>query len=331
MRKICSWSFGLCVAGGILVGCVLAMPSFAASPDRGAAGVGKTAKPQFWFEDNNQREAGGYPPDFREMFEHPETWKELRASIDVYYMRGNTLKNLFDDLGEAFVRDRFAKVLKDANIPVAIDNIPSNTSSIRKLAEYGVTISHAALQSSISKCSPEEVPARVEQTIQEIIEFGKKLPGTKIGLVDANPTKGRPWQEPYRRLVEGVRAGGGHLDFIHLDCPCDAANSGRRISWKKIKDVEQFVHNDLGIQFGLICTSATGGKASDEQFYKDVMAIPDRYLKGPTCPDHFIIMSWYPHPSRSLPEDAPKGHYPMTKTALHFVRKLAAAFPQGNE
>ena len=331
MRKICSRLIGLCVAGGILVGCALAMPSFAASPDRIPAGVGKTAKPQFWFEDNNQREAGGYPPDFREMFEHPETWKELLASIDVYYMRGNTLRNLFDDLGEAFVRDRFAKVLKDANIPVAIDNIPSNTSSIRKLAGYGVTISHAALQSSISKCSSEEVPARVEQTIQEIIEFGNKLPGTKIGLVDANPTKGRPWQEPYRRLVEGVRAGGGHLDFIHLDCPCDAANSGRRISWKKIKEVERFVHNDLGIQFGLICTSATGGKASDEQFYKDVMAIPDRYLKGPTCPDHFIIMSWYPHPSRSLPEDAPKGQYPMTKTALHFVRKLAAAFPQGNE
>ena len=283
-------------------------------------------KPQFWFEDNNQRKAGGYPPDFRAMFEHPEAWKELRSRIDVYYMRGNTLKNLFKDMGEAFMRDHFAKVLKEAKIPLAIDGITGDTSRIQKMSEYGVTVSYAALQSEISKCPPEEVSARVDQAIRDIIEFGKKMPGTKIGLIDANPTKGRPWQEPYRHLVQGVRAGGGHIDFIHLDCPCDAANSGRRVSWEKIKEVERFVHS-LGLHFGLICTSADGGKTSDERFYKDVMAIPERYVKDRTCPDHFIIMSWYPHPSRSLPENAPEGQYPMTKTSLHFARKLANAFP----
>ena len=51
------------------------------------------------------------------------------------------------------------------------------------------------------------------------------------------------------------------------------------------------MHNDLHLQFGLICTSAGGGKASDKSFYKDVTTIPDRYLKDKTCPDHFVIMS----------------------------------------
>ena len=78
--------------------------------------------PQFWYEDNNMRRAGGYPPDFREMFTHPESWGSLRSLIDVYYIRGNTLQNIRSDLGEDFVRDCFVKVLSEAGIPIAIDN-----------------------------------------------------------------------------------------------------------------------------------------------------------------------------------------------------------------
>jgi len=55
---------------------------------------------EFWYEDNNMRKAGGYPEDFKEMFEKPETWKEMRSKLSVYYIRGNTLKNVINDLGE---------------------------------------------------------------------------------------------------------------------------------------------------------------------------------------------------------------------------------------
>ena len=36
----------------------------------------RKARPQFWYEDNNVRRAGGYPPDFQQMWEDPDSWKE---------------------------------------------------------------------------------------------------------------------------------------------------------------------------------------------------------------------------------------------------------------
>ena len=104
--------------------------------------------PKFWYEDNNQRQAGGYPPDFHEMFMRPEKWERLRGLIDVYYIRGNTLKNILAAYGEPFVRDHFVKVLRDGNIPIAIDNPIGTTQTIPLLRGYGATVSHAAVMYS---------------------------------------------------------------------------------------------------------------------------------------------------------------------------------------
>ena len=86
-----------------------------------AASAGYAGKTAFWYEDNNVRKAGGYPADFKEMFENPDSWSEMRSHLSVYFIRGNTLKNLVNDLGamgsEAFLWASGEK------IPVAIDNL----------------------------------------------------------------------------------------------------------------------------------------------------------------------------------------------------------------
>ena len=107
--------------------------------------------PQFWYEDNNMRRAGGYPPDFEQMFTEPDRWSRLRSLIDVYYLRGNTLQNLYRDLGEGFVRDRLVKVLKDSGIPIAIDNLSSWEKNIPLLSGLGAEVTALSLQSTLSK------------------------------------------------------------------------------------------------------------------------------------------------------------------------------------
>jgi len=285
---------------------------------------GADARPQFWYEDNNMRRAGGYPPDFHEMFTRPETWRQLRGHIDVYYIRGNTLKNIFNDYGEDFLRDHFVRVLNESGIPIAIDNPTQYKENITRLRRVGATVTHIALQSTLSKCKPDEAPARVPQAVAMVSEIHQAFPDIKIGLIDATPTKGRPYQDLYRSLVAGVKEAGARLDFIHLDCPSDQADEGRRVSWEKVKEVERFVQDELGLEFGFICVSAGDGKTSDKGFYERVTTIPDRYIREGGAPDHFILMSWFPHPARALPENAPEGEYPMTKVGLDLARNLEA-------
>lgn len=293
-----------------------------ASEEREATMTTKT--PQFWFEDNNVRRAGGYPADMREMFEQPEKWAELRERVDVYYIRGNTLRNLFNDFGDDFMRDHFARVLGEANIPIAIDNAIGLDESIPKLRSYGLTVSHVALQSVLSKGPPvseEEMDRRIEATIKQLVEIKQNFPNIQIGFICALPTKGRAYKEPYRRIAQGLKRAGHRLDFIQLDCPYPELERGARIDWPGAAECQRYVQEEIGADFGFICTS-TAGLESEERFYRDVMKILDHYPRGVRPPEHFVLMSWYHHPALSLPEDAPEGSYPMTKVGRDFARKL---------
>lgn len=68
------------------------------------------AEVSFWYEDNNLQRAGGCPDDFEEMFTSPDSWKELRSQVSVYYIRGSSLRNVRDDLGEDFFINKFCIV-----------------------------------------------------------------------------------------------------------------------------------------------------------------------------------------------------------------------------
>lgn len=293
---------------------------------------------EFWFEDNNMRRAGGYPPDFEQMFREPESWARLRSIIDVYYIRGNTLKNLCSDLGEDFVRNHFVKVLNESGISIAIDNLSNWEQNLALLEEYGAKVTAITMQSTLSKRvnhrteNVEDVlDQRIKQVVEDLASVHKSYPELRIGIIDALPTKGVKYKEAYRKLVDELDAKGLKLAYIHLDCPVDIAQQGVYIDWQGVKEVEQFVKEDLGLEYGFICTSNGGGMESDQLFYENVLKIPEAYPVAGGLPDHFIMMSWYPHPSRSLPEDAPEGRYPMTKTALDLATRLHRMVPSSEK
>lgn len=293
----------------------------------------RTVSPQktlFWYEDNNQGVAGGFPDDFERMFTNPDSWKELRSKIGVYYIRGNSLAALVKKYGEDFIKNKFVKVLARDGIVLAIDNPDSNDNAVPLLKRCGANVGYIALQSTLSKIpmpeykkdGPRLVAERVDQAVSTITALKKQYPGIKVGLIDATPTKGWDYATPYRELSRRLAANGTPLDFIHLDCPEELPTAGKNITWDKVFEVEDFVKNELKIPFGFICTSASGGRTSDAEFYNNVMQIPEHY-RGHR-PDQFIMMSWFPHPEHAIPENPPPGQFTMTKTALDLFKALSS-------
>jgi hypothetical protein len=86
--------------------------------------------------------------------------------------------------------------------------------------------------------------------------------------------------------------------------------------------VENFVRRDVAARFGLISTSRRGGETSDEAWSDYVLDVPRRYAKANGNPDEYVVMSWFAHPSSSIPEDAESGRFPDTKTVLAFAQQL---------
>jgi hypothetical protein len=288
--------------------------------------------PVFWYEDNNMNTAGGFPPDFTEMFTDPGKWEMLRDTLTVYLVRGNTLSNIINQEGESFIEDHFAPVLSVSNLSLAIDNPPPVSAwpvFYKLLTDNEITISHVALQSVLSKprndISPQydpELENRIQEVKNDIQAYHQTAPYVRYGIIDARPTKGWEYRNAYKRTQDALRSVALDLDFILLDCPYSYPLQGTNINWTNLKEVEAFVMDSLNAGYGLIMTDNTGGMESDQAFYDRVMAYASAYDKTGSVPDYFVLMSWFLHPSKALPENAPDGQYPMTKVGLELFNYL---------
>ena len=288
--------------------------------------------------------SGGMPPDFKEKFYQPDTWTQAREAIDVYYVRASTLLNSANGLDDSFLKDFFVPVLEESNVRIAIDaggatflnaQPPTDTTPItrelaliEKLRAMGGQVRYIALQSVLSKPLQRKgqvVEYPMQQRIQDVVEYAKtvreQLPDVELGIIDALPSKGQDYQGPYSQLTDAL-GDSLKLDFIHLDCPYELPQEGAKITWEQIKEVESFVKRDIEARFGLISTSRTGGETSDETWNDNVLDVPRQYAKANDHPDEYVIMSWFSHPSSSIPESAEPGQFPAMKTALSFAQGL---------
>jgi len=179
--------------------------------------------PQFWYEDNNMNTAGGFPPDFTQMFTDPSQWDNLRDTLSIYLVRGNTLNNIIKQEGEDFIKDYFAPVLVGANLSLALDNPPPVSTwpaFYKLLTDNGITVSHVGLQSVLSKprngVSPQynpELSARILEVKNDIKAYHQTAPDVRYGIIDARPTKGWEYKDAYLRTRDALRSIDLDLDF----------------------------------------------------------------------------------------------------------------------
>ncbi len=311
----------------------------------GSGGATARETAGLWYEDNNTGRAGGMPPDFKEKFYRPDLWAHAREATDVYYVRATTLLNPENSLDDSFLEGYFVPVLEESGVEIALDAVGANflhahpataagriereLALVEKLGAMGGRVGYVALQSVLSKPLREEgriVEYPMQQRIEDVVEYAKTaqewLPDVEIGIIDALPTKGLEYRDPYGRLAAALGNEGLGLDFVHLDCPYEIPQEGAKITWEGVKEVESFVREDVGARFGFVCTSRTGGETSDEAWNDNVLDAPRRYAEADGLPDEYVIMSWFPHPGSSVPESAGPGRFPDTKTVLSFAREL---------
>ena len=304
-----------------------------------ASGVFAT---DIWYEDSNLGKSGGIPSDFKEKFLHEDSFARATSYIDVYMVRSSVL-NAMDD---RFVTELFIPYLKRHHIKLAINTGGSTWTQIkgrervadrdldllRRLRELGASVDYVSLQSVLSKTPKidgQRADYSLAKRLADVVAFARAVhqvyPAAEIGIIDALPSQGRSYQEPYRRLRDALADAGLRLSYIHLDIPFDIPRGHRRgVTWDGIRAVERYVEDDLGLKFGYFTTTRKGGESSSKAFHAGVLASLECYAGVGGTPAAFIVASWFPYPDRTIPDDAIGDDYPAMRTVADFGRELDA-------
>jgi hypothetical protein len=292
-------------------------------------------------------QAGGLPPDFREMFTtRTAEWAQARRYIGIYVLRSTALRNPANALDDAFLGEHFLPNLREWQIDLALNVVGAmgvgcssvkqavmraEAEQIARIARLGGTVRALSLQSVLSKPASDVCPsygrdAAYAERIADIVAYAafmkERFPDVALGLVDAMVAKGWDYASVYRDLLAALAAAGLRLDFLHLDFPAEAATPG----WANARAAEDLIRSELGIRFGLLYTSNVAGRTSDAAFHDAVLAAYQQFHAAGGRPDHLILTSWHPYPSRDLPEDAAQG-FPFMKDVLEFSRLGGVALP----
>jgi hypothetical protein len=302
---------------------------------------------QIWYEDNNMAKPAGLPDDFQEKFARPEAWAGARKHIDTYMFRANIFGNKAGQVDDALLKNQIIPVLKQSGIKIALDVggatwrgfgnrddlLNEELRLVERIGKLGGEVSYISMQSILSKKlfdKGEEVPYPMEQRVADAVDYAKavkgRFPNIRIGIIDALPSHGKDYQSAYVALAKAFKANGLSLDHVILDLPYELVKERKAgMSWQKLLQVERFVKRDIGAKFGLIATSRKAGYQSDRDFHQAVMAMQENYAKAGGDPDFYLLASWFPHPSATIPDTAKGGDFPAMRTVLEFATAQPAA------
>ena len=293
-----------------------------------------------WYEDNNRGKGGGMPPDFVEKFHQPESFQQATRYINVYLMRANVLSVLDDQ----FLTTLFFPYLKKNNIKLAINAGGATWAQkpgrehvfnreidlLKRLKRLGVQVDYISLQSVLSKplrINREKVDYPLSKRIEDVVAYSRAVreiyPQAAIGIIDALPSHGEDYRQPYRLLKDAMAREKLVLSYIHLDSSFNAVLRGNKgITWQTIRELESYVEDDLGLNFGYFTKSRKGGQTSSKAFHQGVMAALECYAGVGGTPRDFIVASNFRHPQKTIPETATGDDYPLMRTVLEFGRQL---------
>jgi hypothetical protein len=295
---------------------------------------------ELWYEDNNLGRHGQMPADFVSKFQQPEAFSQASRYIRVYMFHARVLERQDD----AFLRETLIPWLEKHSVKLAIDAVGATWTQDRarvkvrgreinlleRIRKLGGRVDYISLQSVLSKPLRRDGKVQdypLDKRIEDVIAYAKAaravFPSAEIGIIDALPSHGKDYRQPYRRLRDAMAREGLGLAYIHLDMPFEyPAERINGVSWRSARAVERYVEEDLGLQFGLLATSKTGGTLSSRAFHERVMATLECYMGITGTPRDLVIASWFPHPRSTIPETATGEDYPAMRTVLEFGRSL---------
>lgn len=304
----------------------LALPLRAQPPD---------AKPDVWL----------MPPSafdgecFRELCTHPEQWKETAGRVNVIGYADHVLNKQFTD---AELRE-WLPALEKRGLKLGLEvgavkpwgltgdkTFAAERPMWNRFQSLGGHIYALAMDEPLC-CARNELKKpdayAVEQTAQFIALVRTNYPGVQIGDVEPYPSI------PLADLIDWIDAlqarlrqlGVHGLDFFRVDVDwvhfTVHTNHG---NWMEVKKLENACRSKK-LPFSLIYWAADYPHlerlklADDATWYISIMRQGNDYALVGGAPDQYVIESWIPAPSHSIPET---GQWTLTRSALDFCNRF---------
>ncbi|MCX7011466.1 MAG: hypothetical protein NTW86_02660 [Candidatus Sumerlaeota bacterium] len=273
---------------------------------------------------------------FRELFEHPDEWKETRALADaLFYTDLNFTKQFKDDE----LKQWFA-MMKQWGLKLGMEVgavkpwgvtgeavFAKERPMWERIERLGGDIYAVAMDEPL-KCCRMDIKKpdayAVQETANYIALVRKNFPRIQIGDIETYPSI--PLADHYwwidalsKRLAEMKVRG---LDFYRLDVNWAVFVVRNEGSWKEVRELERHCR-EKNLPFSLIYWASgypalqRKGIADDAAWYVSIMQQGYDYALVDGAPDQYVIESWVGAPSRSVPETA---DFTFTRSVRDFVR-----------
>ena len=260
----------------------------------------------------------------RELFTHPEQWKEARSQIDVLgYWPGHFQKQFTDDELRVWLPQIEKWGLKLGLEVGAVKEWGATAEKVfaverpmwDRIQRLGGRIYALAMDEPFC-CVRDRIKKSdgyaVEETAKFVVLVRKHYPGVRIGDIEPYPFLQR---EELLAFIDALQArlkamGVAGLDFFRLDVDWNHFTIGNKFypgNWPDVRRLE-LACRQRKLPFSLIYWSADYGHmktlklADDSTWYVGVMRQGYDYRFVGGAPDEVVIESWVDGPTRSVPE-----------------------------
>jgi hypothetical protein len=300
-----------------------------------SAATAQTTRPSVWMAPP----AFDHGRLFRELFEHPDQWRETRSLIDVLFYTDLNFQRQFSDqeLQQWFgqMKDWQLKVGLETGAIKPWGQTGSKTFSLEhpmweRIERLGGNIAGIAMDEPLCCCRKDlhqPDAYAVEQTADYISQVRDAYPQMLVGDIEPYPfiplADQMAWIDSLQKrlLEEHIRG----LDFFRLDVDWTQFIVNDRGSWPEVHKLEQFCRSRK-IPFSLIywaavCPALEHRKLADiSTWYTGVLRQGDDYALVGGRPDQVVIESWLSDaPASCVPESQ---DFTFTRSVRDFCRKF---------
>jgi hypothetical protein len=280
----------------------------------------------------------------RELFEHPDDWRQARALTGSLLYPDHHLVHFTDaELQKWFGMMRGWGISLELEVGAikpwghtAEDTFraeqPMWDRALRLGADIGAIAMDEPLVASRNALHQTDAYA-VDQTARFIGLVRQHYPAIRIG--DIEPYPAIPLEDhivwlrqlSHRLREQNVRP----LDFYRADIDWVAFTKARRGSWREVASLAAGTRG-LGVPFSLIYWASpypsekAAGLAREDTWYVEVLGQGNAAAEAGVHPDQFVLESWLPTPSRIVPETT---EFTFTRSVLDFGQKFVNGAGQG--
>jgi hypothetical protein len=273
---------------------------------------------------------------FRELFEHPDDWKQTRAVTDEILYADWPFKQFSDaDLTKWFAEMNAWNIPLDLEVGAVKPWGKTGAAAFAhdrkdwdRIIKLGGHIATVAMDEPLI-CTRRFLHLSDDYSATETANFvalvRQNYPQMRIADIETYPGTSLEDHQKWLTLLQGKLAD-RHvkgLDFYRLDVNW-AAFKAQHGSWAGLMEVEDYCHQ-VGLPVSIIYWSADYPQVKqkehpdDSAWYKGIMFEGQGYADAGGKPDQFAVESWVAAPSHSVPET---GDYTFTRSALDFYHKF---------